>query len=159
AQFILVLVNAAVNQPAFILIDEPELNLHPSLQLDFLTTLGSYASRGVYFATHSYGLARAHAQCVYTLQNDPATGTELRPLESTPRLSELRGELSFSAYKDLGFDTLLLVEGVTEVLAIQQFLRMYGKDHQVVLLPLGGDNFINGNRETELQEILRITEN
>lgn len=39
-QFILVLANAAMKNPSYIFIDEPELNLHPSLQLDFLTTLG-----------------------------------------------------------------------------------------------------------------------
>ena len=37
AQFILVLASAAFKKPSYILIDEPESNLHPSLQLDFLT--------------------------------------------------------------------------------------------------------------------------
>ncbi len=157
AQFVLVLANAATKRPAFILIDEPELNLHPSLQLDFLTTLGSHASRGVLFATHSYGLARARAQSVYTLRYDPDAGSEVSMLESTPRLSELLGELGYSAYRELGFDKILLVEGVTEVLAVQQFLRMYGKDHKIVLLPLGGSSLINGSREQELNEIKRIT--
>lgn len=58
-QFILVLANAVTKQPSYILIDEPELNLHPSLQLDFLTTLASYAREGILFGTHSIGLARA----------------------------------------------------------------------------------------------------
>src|SRR5713226_7681997 len=71
----------------------------------------------------TYGLARARAQAVYTLRYDPDSGSELRPLESTPRLSELLGELGFSAYKELGFDKIHLVEGVTEVLTLQQFLR------------------------------------
>ena len=39
AQFILVLANVAMAKPRYILLDEPELGLHPSLQLDFLTTL------------------------------------------------------------------------------------------------------------------------
>src|SRR5262249_21687366 len=112
AQFVLVLATAATKQPNFALIDEPELNLHPSLQLDFLTTLGSYCRRGVLFATHSYGLARARAQSVYTLRNDIDAGSEIRPLESTPRLAALLGELSYSAFKELGFDKILLVEGV-----------------------------------------------
>ena len=62
-QFILVFSNAAMRNPraAYILLDEPELSLHPSLQLDFLTALGSFASEGVIFATHSIGLARASA--------------------------------------------------------------------------------------------------
>jgi hypothetical protein len=61
AQFIIVLANAAIRQPSYVLIDEPELNLHPSLMLDFLTTLGSYARCGVVFCTHNIGLARAAA--------------------------------------------------------------------------------------------------
>lgn len=49
-QFILVLANAAIKQPTYIFIDEPELNLHPSLQLDFLTTLGSYSHEGTVYS-------------------------------------------------------------------------------------------------------------
>src|SRR6266571_2996143 len=50
AQFFLVLANASTKNPSFVLIDEPELNLHPTLQLDFLTTLASYSRLGVIFA-------------------------------------------------------------------------------------------------------------
>ena len=56
AHFIIALASAAIQRPQLILIDEPELNPHPSLQLDFLTTLGRYASKGTLFATHSIGL-------------------------------------------------------------------------------------------------------
>jgi predicted ATPase len=71
AQFIVVLGNAAVLRPNFILIDEPELNLHPTLQLDFLTTLGSFAKNGVFFATHSYGLSRSSAELIYSVHRGP----------------------------------------------------------------------------------------
>jgi ABC-type branched-subunit amino acid transport system ATPase component len=66
--FVLVLAYVATRRPAIILFDEPELNLHPSLQLDFLTTVGSYASIGVLFASHSLGLARAAGGEVYTVR-------------------------------------------------------------------------------------------
>jgi hypothetical protein len=69
----------------------------------------------------------------------------------------LEQTLSFSAYRELGFEKVLLVEGITDVLTIQQFLRLYQKDHQVVLLPMGGNSFISGGREQELGEITRIT--
>jgi ABC-type cobalamin/Fe3+-siderophores transport system ATPase subunit len=158
AQFILVLVNAAVKQPAYILIDEPELNLHPTLQMDFLTTLASYAPKGLLFATHSYGLARASADRIYSLHRTP-TDVIVRELESTPRLSEFLGELSYSGYKELGFDKVLLVEGTTEIRTAHQFLRQYKKDHKIVVLSLGGSNMINGGRALELEEIKRITNN
>jgi energy-coupling factor transporter ATP-binding protein EcfA2 len=158
-QFILVLANAAIKRPSFIFIDEPELNLHPSLQLDFLTTLASYATEGVIFCTHNIGLARAAADRVYGVRSISHGRSEVYPLESIPRLSDFVGELSFSGYKELGFDRVLLVEGPTEVRTVQQFLRMMKKEHKIVILPLGGASLINGVSELELQEVKRISDN
>ena len=56
SQFLVVLGNVATRRPKYILIDEPELNLHPSLQAAFLTSLASYGADGVVFATHSVGV-------------------------------------------------------------------------------------------------------
>lgn len=49
--------------------------------------------------------------------------------------------------------------GRTETAAIQQFLRLYSKEHLVLLLPLGGASLINGHPSTEaqLKELKRIT--
>jgi hypothetical protein len=69
------------------------------------------------------------------------------------------GELSYSTYSELGFNKILLVEGVTDVKVIQQFLRMLKKDNEVVILPLGGGQLANGNCEHELSELKRITPN
>ncbi len=157
-QFILVLATAAMKRPSYILIDEPELSLHPSLQLDFLTTLASYATRGVLFTTHSIGLARAAADRVYVIKALSPGVSELSDLEGTPRLAEFLGELSFSTYKELGFKRVLLVEGRTEVKTFQQFLRLLKKDHEVVLIPIGGREMINAQSEAELTEITRISD-
>jgi ABC-type cobalamin/Fe3+-siderophores transport system ATPase subunit len=159
AQFILVLGTAAIRVPTFVLIDEPELNLHPSLQLSFLTTLASYSQRGVLFSTHSIGLARAMADRVYAVKRIEQGESEVRLLEGVPRYTEFLGELSFNGYQELGFDEVLLVEGPTEVRTIQQFLRMLKKDHKIVLLQLGGRSMINGSREQELQELTRVSKN
>ncbi len=158
SHFVMVLASAAFRKPAYILIDEPEMGLHPSLQLDFLTTLGSYASEGVMFSTHVLGLARASSERIYSVQRKDGI-SQVRPLEKTARLSEFLGELSFSGYQELGFDKILLVEGATDVKTFQQLLRKYGLDHKVVLLPLGGSQLINGTRDVELQEMKRISQN
>jgi len=158
-QFILVLGNAAIRNPSYVLIDEPELNLHPSLMLDFLTTLASYADAGVVFATHSIGLARAGADRIYSLRKHGEGDSQVTPYEATPRLSEFLGELSFSGYQELGFEKILLVEGATDVKTIQQFLRHYGVDHEIVLLPLGGGSLINATAGGQLEEIKRICSN
>jgi predicted ATPase len=151
-QFIIVLANAAIKKPKLILIDEPELHLHPRLQLDFLTTLASYAD-GLWFSTHSIGLARSAADRVYTVQRRKDGDSIVRPLEGTVRLAEFLGEMSFSSYSELGFEKILLVEGPTEVKVFQQVLRAMRKDHQIVILPMYG-RFPD---EEELGEILRIS--
>lgn len=156
AQFIITFANVAIRRPQFILIDEPELNLHPSLQIDFLTSLASYASRGVIFATHSIGLARSTAERLYSFSRNDA-GIRVKPFEQTPQYAEFLGEMSFSAYQDLGHESVLLVEGVTDVKTVQQFLRRYGKEHSVVVVPLGGSQFIRGGLDLELAELKRLT--
>jgi predicted ATPase len=159
AQFILVLASAADRHPSYILIDEPESNLHPSLQLDFLTTLASYAAEGILFATHSVGLARASADQVYAVKAIKDGESQVVPFEGLRSLPEFLGEMSYSGYNELGFSKILLVEGVNEVKTVQQFLRLHRLDHKIVLLHLGGSALINGERELELAEVKRISAN
>lgn len=153
-QFILVLANATIKRPNYLFIDEPELNLHPSLQLDFLTTLASYTSEGVFFSTHSLGLARSAAGTVYTVNKISDGNSKVTHLAATPRLPEFLGEMNFSSHKELGFEKILLVEGSSEVTVMQQILRKMGKDHKIMILSLSGR--INGEMGAELEEVLRI---
>ncbi len=156
AQFILVFVNVALKKPTFILIDEPELNLHPALQQKFLTSLTAYSENGVLFATHSLGLARSIGDRIYSVTKN-GDSSVVKPFESTPNYAEFLGELNFSAFQELGVEKILLVEGVTEVKIFHQFLRMKNKDKNFVVLPLGGDSMINGKRSQELADIKRIS--
>jgi energy-coupling factor transporter ATP-binding protein EcfA2 len=156
-QFIIVLGNVAIRRPSIILIDEPELHLHPSLQIDFLTSLGSYAQDAVIYATHSVGLARSTADRIYSFQS--GSGQSLvKPFEQTPNYAEFVGEMSFSAFREMGCDQILLVEGVHDVKTVQQFLRMLRKDHRIVTIPLGGDQLAKGGIEAELSELRRLSD-
>src|SRR6266699_3401190 len=87
-QFFLVLASAVIRSstPSYILIDEPEINLHPSLQLDFLTRLTAYANHWILFAMHSVGLARASADHIYSVRRSPDGQSEITDYNSTPRL-------------------------------------------------------------------------
>lgn len=158
AQFIMVLGNAATTQPSIVFIDEPETNLHPSLQIDFMLALAQYAAVGCIFSTHSVGLARSVAQRIYSFKKTDR-GVVVRPFEATPNYTEFLGELSFSSFKELGHDRLLLVEGVNDVKAMQQFLRLVGKEHTTVILPLGGNQLATAGREAELAELTRLSSN
>ncbi len=154
----MVLGNAATTKPSIVFIDEPETNLHPSLQIDFLLALTQYARVGCVFSTHSVGLARSVAQRIYSFQKG-ARGSLVRPFEATPNYIEFLGELSFSTFKEMGHDRLLLVEGVNDVKAMQQLLRLVKKEHTTVILPLGGNQLASSGREAELNELTRLSAN
>lgn len=155
AHFILILVNALVRRPTWLLIDEPELNLHATLQTELLLTASAYATRGVVFTTHSLGLARSAGDRILVVSQGETGGT-VHPYEDHPRLAQLAGELSFAGTPTLGFDRILLVEGKTDIKAFQQLLTLYGASQRVLVLSLGGDDHINGDSQAELSELLRI---
>jgi energy-coupling factor transporter ATP-binding protein EcfA2 len=158
AQFLMVLAAAATRKPAYILIDEPELNLHPALQSKFLTTLGSYAKCGVLFATHSLGLARQCADTLYTVRNPENSGSSIKEWNTTTSFAEFLGELGYSGYREMGFSKILFVEGKTEIKTFQEFLRKLKRDHEFVVLSLAGSDMINPSIEQELSEVLRLSD-
>jgi hypothetical protein len=159
AQLIIVLAGALVNRPPYILIDEPELSLHPSLQLSFLATLGSYAKYGVLFSTHSIGLARSSAQRIYNVRRNVAGNSEMSPLgQAVPNFSEWLGELSYSSRAELGCEGLILVEGPSDVLCFQEFLRKIGKDYKYAIMQMGGSSLLNANIAPHLEEIKRLVD-
>lgn len=157
AQLVMVFGSALIKRPSIIFIDEPEMNLHPRLQLDFLLNLAAYASEAVVFATHSIGLARSAAERIYTVTRS-GDGSTVAAYEKSAHPLEMLGELSFSSSREFGAESLLLVEGTSDVKVMQQFLRKVGKDHKVVVLPLGGNSLARGGVQHELAELLRVTD-
>jgi hypothetical protein len=114
----------------------------------------------VLFSTHSVGLARATADSIYALIREGDGHSSVKPFDHLAKnLSEFLGELNYSGFSMLGFNTILLVEGSSEVKTFQQFLRWIKRDHEVVLFPLGGSQLINQNAQPQLEEMKRITNN
>jgi hypothetical protein len=122
-----------------------------------LLTLGSYATDGVAFATHSLGLARAVSERVYSVRRVRQGLSEVRPLEAVRDLAAFLGELGFSAYYELGTRRVLLVEGPKDVLVAQVLLRKYNAEHDFVVLPLGGSSMIHGGSAPLLEQVKRLS--
>lgn len=154
SQLVVVLGNALIREPSFILIDEPELHLHPALQSDFLMTLATYAEHGVLYTTHSMGLARLADRC-YTVQKKMEKSV-VCSFDRTPNYAEFLGSLGVAGLMELGWDRILLVEGTKDVRTMQQFLRLYEKDRKTIVLPLGGESMVNGKVSHELSEVRRL---
>jgi len=156
-QFILVFVNAAIKEPSFILIDEPELNLHPKLQIDFINRLLKYAGNGIIFATHSLGLAHSVAERIYSVsKNNEDLPSIIKPFDKTPKFTEFLGELNFSSFPILGFKKVLLVEGPTDLKVFSIFLHKKNKYKDFLIWPLGGSSMINASAAKDLVELKRL---
>jgi predicted ATPase len=155
AHIIITLTNCALKKPSYILIDEPELNLHPTMQVKFVQALGLYTS-GVMFATHSYGLARSISDSKYLVTKMSEGVSQIKIMENVRTLGVQMGELSYSGYIDSGAGDILMVEGSSSVKVVMELLKLYGKAGKLIVLPLGGSDMIRGNIEVELQEIKRL---
>lgn len=157
AQLIIVLSASLISKPPYILIDEPELSLHPALQINFLATLGSYSKKGLLFSTHSISLARSTAVRIYAVKRIRNGVSEMHIFgDDKINYGGWLGELSYSSRVELGCEGLLLVEGPTDILLFQEFLRKLGKDHQYVLMHLGGSSWIRGGVTPQISELSRI---
>lgn len=157
SEFLQVLTTVATRQPQLVLIDEPELHLHPRLQMDFLTSIAKHARYGVLFATHNLGLARSSAARIYTVTPTDPRRSRVDPFGEQYVLAEVLGELSFGSAVSTAGNAILLVEGRTDVLVFQQFLRALGLDHHYILISLSGADLINGSAAGPLAEIQRLT--
>jgi hypothetical protein len=153
AHLVVTLISVAVRAQDFIFIDEPEMGLHLSLQVEFLMALARHAGRGVVFATHNLGLARAVAQKIYSIQRLPEGNSVVRLLESGGPPTENLGEIQYQLYRAMGYKTVLLVEGSTDITVYKEFLRLLDLDRRVVLLSLGGASLIRAGVEPALREV------
>jgi predicted ATPase len=155
AEFIIAVATVAIRNPKLLLIDEPESHLHPWLQERFLTTIASFAKNATMYTTHSIGLARSTAPTMYTITKAPSGTSRAQLYEKTPMLTQFLGEMSFSAFSELGFTKIVLVEGVTDLPTMAQFLRKMGKDAKVLLLHVGGDASACDEIRQELTDLRR----
>ncbi|MGF1678868.1 MAG: ATP-dependent endonuclease [Candidatus Methylacidiphilales bacterium] len=156
-QCFLIYLQAALRRPSFILIDEPEAHLHPSVQSDFVTHLAGYAECGLLTSTHHTGLAQSVSDHLYRISRvEGDQHSVIERYKPDKRLSQTLGELQVPLNGGPEGRRLLLVEGPTEIKALRQLLSKMNREHSVVLLPLGGSSMINGNREDELREVKKI---
>jgi hypothetical protein len=143
---------------SWVLVDEPENGLHPTMQLEFIRTLAAEASEGAVLATHSYGLARRAAARLYLVrQTRGARHSVVSEPSRAASLAEFLGELGYSGYQDQGYDRLLLVEGPHDVLVVDELRRLIPSGADVVVLPLGGSDAINRAPDQQLSEITRLS--
>jgi AAA15 family ATPase/GTPase len=169
-QITLILANALFKNPSFILIDEPEIGLHPKLQIAFMQALAAKAKHGVIATSHSIGLARSCANHIYSLKKnkkDKTKDEENKKDDSNLKIEPFGGvnianaiqELGYSQFVEIGGNNILMVEGPTDVPSFRELLRKYGIDQNFIIMSLGGKSQINMNHIGTIEEIKRLNAN
>ncbi len=153
AHALIVVLHTAVSQPSFLLLDEPELCLHAEKQVELLTLLGTLSTEGVVFATHNIALARTMGEHLYALETTRDHGSRVSPYEAIVDRSAFLGALSLSTVPDVGCETVLCVEGPTDVPVFTRYLRLFAKEHKVLVWPLHGDSGIGKPVALQLVEL------
>lgn len=159
SHFILVLANALIKEPAFILIDEPENGLHPKMQETFVRILASKAKYGLVATSHSIGLARSvGADKIYSLSKNESGKLLLSRYGENykPSITNAINELGYSQFVELGGNNILLVEGVTDIKCFKEILRKYGIEQHFIIMDLGGSSLISEDRHEELSDVRRL---
>jgi ABC-type cobalamin/Fe3+-siderophores transport system ATPase subunit len=156
AQFVIVAATVLIRRPSFLLIDEPELNLHASLQQSFLSLLARHTSTGVIFSTHSLGLARTMADQLLVCHK-ASNNIVVERYHGASNLSSMVGSLGYGGLQDSAYRAVLLVEGPTEVRTFQQLLAKYDVRQEVVIISLGGDDYASGSKDQEIAELKRLS--
>jgi len=155
AQFIICLGNAVIKKPNIILIDEPELNLHPKLQEEFMRILASKANFATIAATHSIGLARSCADHIYSVIRKENGNIHIDPYGKV-RASTIEQsiyELGYSQWVELGGTNILLVEGRTDIKSFREILRKFNIEQHFIIMSLGGNDFVNGDLKAISEEL------
>ena len=123
--FIDVLVKATISHAKILLLDEPEMGLHPDLQrrfLSYLTRLSEEKDLQIFLATHSQVLLNyANSISYYRIINSKGSRKALRvPADATQTLLSDMGIRPSDVFNQ---DICLLVEGASEVIFFTYIIR------------------------------------
>jgi hypothetical protein len=128
---------AISNKNELLLIEEPESHLHPEMQRRLLAFLAERPDKQYVIATHSnVFLDSAYVDRVFQTQYKQNISIE----DQTTRAA-LLSDLGYQVTDNLVSDAVILVEGPTDVPAIETFLIKMGAypKYQIKFWPLGGD--------------------
>ncbi len=155
AQFVMLLVTAATRSADLILVDEPELHLHPALQRQLLLSLSARASMGVVYSTHNLALALDVSDGAYSLSEAP-DGTVVSELDRSSIDPALAAALGVQSLRLTGRTRMLLVEGPHDSRVLHELLAKTGKLDTYALVSLGGSSGISHHAERILPQLATL---
>jgi predicted ATPase len=158
SHFFSILMNIMNRGNHLVLIDEPEMGLHPRLQIDLMNSISKFSRGPIVVATHSMGLALSTSDQVISIgQAEGQSKPKIFSLSENHL--EMLGEMSFSAYRDLGCDGVLFLEGVNDVRVFREWLRKLELQDEWVLVPIGGSSGLGRSAADALAEVIKVHHN
>lgn len=143
--FLDVLIKTTLSGAQILLLDEPEMGLHPDLQrrfIEYLVKLATKKNLQIFIATHSPVLLNytTDIQC-YRIINSKGT----REINKVPTEANqlLLSDLGIRPSDIFNYDICLMVEGQSDVIFFEHILRVLYKDDfngvAVTVIQYGGD--------------------
>lgn len=152
--FLDVLVKTTISGADIVLIDEPEMGLHPDLQRRFISYLHKLAEEKgvqVFLATHSQVLLNYADTLNYCRIRNSAGDRNVAPVPNDA-IHTILSDLGLRPSDVFNQDICLMVEGASEIVFFEHIFRnLYKKEFDKVgigILQYGGsaaDGIINGN--------------
>lgn len=134
---LVILYFALSKEHSLLLIEEPEVHLHPEMQRRLLAHLRLNTKSQYIFSTHSnVFLDGALTDRVFLTRFD----NEVLVNDATSKTTFLH-DLGYSPVDNLVSDLIILVEGPSDVPVIEEFLKKRGlyETYNIKMWPLGGD--------------------
>jgi predicted ATP-dependent endonuclease of OLD family len=129
------------NEPNILLIEEPEIHLHPALEISMMQYLESISKKcQIFLTTHSTNFINmSNLENVYLVSQDNFTNVTYLNLEKA--LEELPRELGLRLSSVFMFERLVFVEGPTDEDVIRRWSNKLGLNlahSNVGFIPMGG---------------------
>ena len=128
-------------QPGILLVEEPEVHLHPALEIAMMRYLRQLSSKcQVFISTHSTNFLDAgDMRNVYLVSKDISTSVQLLDFEDAQ--AKIPKELGLRLSSLFMFDRLVFVEGPSDEAVIREFankLEVNLAQRNVGFVPMGG---------------------
>lgn len=136
-QLVLLLYFAIAAPAEVVLVEEPEVHMHPDMQRKVLYLMREYSTKQFIMTTHSnVFLDETLIDRVYQTSYDGTIHVD----EATSK-AQMLGELGYSIVDNLLADIVVLTEGPSDIPIIEEFLMKMGlyERFNIKFWPLGGD--------------------
>jgi putative ATP-dependent endonuclease of OLD family len=114
-------------KPTILLVEEPEVHLHPALETSMMQYLQAVSSRcQVFITTHSTNFLDAATMSNVFLVSKPAKSTNIQALDAEEAEARLPGELGLRMSSLFLYDRLVFVEGRTDEGVLREWASTLG---------------------------------